>query len=283
MRPTFPTLLLIALIPTVVHADGQRSERDIPYSDAGGTLTRLDIYAPAEGKEHPVVVWIHGGGWRRGDKGNVQHKPAAFTSKGYVLVSINYRLYPDVSYEEQGSDIARAIRWVREHIGDYGGNPERLFLMGHSAGAHLAALVATDERYLKGQELKLDVLRGVILLDGAGYDIPRQIRIASLQRAKQLYTAVFSDDEARQRDASPMTHVEQGKGIPPFLILYVAARRDSGAQSTSLADKLQKAGVRAKAVPTEGKTHGTINRELGEDGDAPTQEVFAFLRKHSGR
>ena len=133
---------------------------------------------------------------------------------------------------------------------------------------------------MKDAGLKLSDLAGVILLDGAGYDIPRQIEQASLPRMKTLYKTVFSEDEARQKDASPITHVASGKGIPPFLILHVARRKDSKAQSEGLAAKLRAAGVEAKVVPAEGKTHATINRELGQPDDPPTAAVFEFLEEH---
>jgi acetyl esterase/lipase len=225
-----------------------------------------------------VVVWVHGGAWRFGDKAHVHAKPGAFNEQGYVLVSINYRFHPAVTYKEQAGDVPRAIRWVKDHAGEHGGDPGRIFLMGHSAGAHLAALVGTDGRSLEKLGSKLSDLSGVILLDRAGYDIPRQIQEAWLPRMRALYTGVFTEDEATQKDASPVTHVARGKGIPPFLILHVASRRDSQAQSEGLAARLWEAGVGAKGVPAERKTHATINRELGEPDDAPTREVFEFLR-----
>ncbi len=125
--------------------------------------------------------------------------------------------------------------------------------------------------------MKLADIKGVILLDGAGYDIPRQIELARLPRLKEMYLKVFGDDPSAQREASPITHVAAGKAIPPFLILYVADRRDSRLQSNALAEKLNAAGTKAQAVPAEGKTHMTINRELGEPDDPPTQAVFEFL------
>ena len=230
------------------------------------------------GKNHPVVIWIHGGAWQIGDKRLVQAKPRAFNERGYILVSVNYRFHPAVTFKEQAGDIALAIRWVHDHAREYGGDPGRVFLMGHSAGAHLAALVGTDGRYLEEAGLKLIDLSGVILLDGAGYDIPRQINQALLPRMKAMYTKVFTEDEKTQKDASPITHIARGKGIPPFLILHVASRRESKAQSEGLAAKLREAGVEARVSPAEGKTHLTINRELGEPDDAPTKEVIEFLR-----
>ena len=135
--------------------------RDVPYFQREGgeaRLTSLDVYAPRDGKDLPVVVWIHGGGWRIGDKRAVQLKPRAFNERGFVLVSINYRLYPDAVYAEQAGDVARAVRWVVDHAGEHGGSPQRIYLLGHSAGAHLAALTAINERYLKAEKLPTEAM-----------------------------------------------------------------------------------------------------------------------------
>ena len=113
---------------------GERVQKNIAYSEAGGDRTRLDVYSPDHGKNQPVVIWIHGGAWQIGDKANVQLKPKAFSEQGFVFVSVNYRFHPKVTSKEQAGDIARAIRWVHDHIGDHGGDPGRVFLMGHSAG-----------------------------------------------------------------------------------------------------------------------------------------------------
>jgi arylformamidase len=261
-----------------------RVERDIAYAKHGDNSRRtsLDVYAPEVGDEHPVVVWIHGGAWRIGDKRAVREKPAAFVERRFVFVSINYRLYPAVDYEQQAADVARAIRWVHDHIGRFGGDPKRIFIMGHSAGAHLAALVSTDGGYLQAEKMKLGTIKGVILLDGAGYDIPRKVRW-SLGKSKQLYTTVFTEEEDTQRRASPITHVARGKGIPPFLIVYVADRLGSKMQSTWLADALRKAEVEATVYPAQDKTHATVNREFGAAHDPPTKQAFAFLNDILGK
>jgi acetyl esterase/lipase len=239
-------------IPALV-LGGDRVDKDIAYSESGGDRTRLDVYAPGNGKNHPVVIWVHGGAWQIGDKRLVQAKPKAFNEHGYVLVSVNYRLHPAVTYKEQAGDIARAIRWVKDHAVEHGGDPGRIFLMGHSAGAHLVAPVGTEGRYLEEAGLKLGDLSGVILLDGAGYDIPRQISQTLLLRLRAMYTSVFTEDVATQQDASPITHVAGGKGIPPFLILHVASRRDSRVQSEGLASKLREAGIGRRWSPPRGR------------------------------
>lgn len=256
--------------------DKSKVARDIPYSEADAR-TKLDVYAPDEGENHPVVVWVHGGGWRRGDKANVGEKPRAFNARGYVFVAVNYRLPPAGTYKQQAQDVALAVRWVRDHIKEYGGAPNRIALGGHSAGAHLTALVATDGRYLEKAGVKLADLSGAFLLDGAAYDVPRQIDRARLPAIRSLYLDAFTRDEKAQRDASPVSHVAKGKGIPQFLILHVASRKDSKEQANELAAKLREAGGEARVVAAEDKTHATINRDLGKPGDAPTQEVFGFL------
>jgi acetyl esterase/lipase len=253
--------------------------RDVPYSDAGGVRTSLDVYAPAGDDKLPIMIWIHGGGWRFGNKNNVLVKPTAFNAQGFVFVSTNYRLQPGVTYQDQAGDVAKAIGWVHSHAAEFGGDPAKIYLMGHSAGAHLAALVSTDERYLKAAGLKPADVAGVVLLDGAAYDIARQIEIAPLPRMKTIYTDAFGDDPADHRDASPITHIAAGKDIPPFLILYVATRRDGRLQSTQLSETLSRAGASAKLVAAENKTHATISGEFGQPDDAPTEAVFAFLKE----
>src|SRR3954453_16610913 len=124
-------------------ADEPQVHRDIAYAEPKNERQTLDVYAPREGKDHPIVFWIHGGGWQVGSKTDVQMKPKAFVNKGCVFVSTNYRFVPDVTIGEMAGDIARSIRWVHDHARDFGGDPDTFFVMGHSAGAQLAALVST--------------------------------------------------------------------------------------------------------------------------------------------
>lgn len=291
--PAFRLAVLVFLLLVVVRAYRTGTDelaasevetkvtKDIAYAKLGDerNATSLDVYAPTSGKDMPVMVWIHGGAWKIGDKHRVEQKPEMFNKLGFVFVSINYRLVPNVNVTEQGYDVARAIRWVHDHIAEYGGSPEKIYLMGHSAGAHLAALVGTDEKYLEAEKLSLANLQGVILLDGAGYDVPWQIKNAGLPRLKEMYREVFGEDEAKQLAMSPITYVEKGKHLPPFLIFYVTSRRDSRHQSEALGKKLNAAGVSAEVVPAENKTHATINRELGQANDPPTEAVEKFLEK----
>ena len=249
--------------------------RDLPYTDPKTEKQVLDIYTPATGKDLPVIVWIHGGGWQGGDKKEVNHKPQACTDKGYVFVSVNYRLFPNGTIKQMGGDVARAIRWVRDHAREYGGDPDTLVVTGHSAGAQLAALVCTDGRYLEAEGLSLSKIKACVPVDGDTYDVPLQVKTVEQRRADS-YKKKFGD-EATQKDLSPITHVARGKGIPPVLILHVKGHPETTAQSDRLVAALKGAGVSARAYPAAGRNHVSLDVEMGQPGDEPTREFFEFL------
>lgn len=252
--------------------------RDLTYFEPAGDQGQLDLYAPVEGQNHPVVIWIHGGGWKRGDKASVQHKPQAFVDQGDLFVSINYRFVPNVTVEDMTGDVARAIRWVHDHARDYGGDPASIIVMGHSAGAHLAALVCTDERFLQSAGLELSSICGCVPVDVSVYDIPKRLKDGG-SVPPATFLEIFGESAELQRDFSPALHVSADKGIPPFLILYVADRPETKVQSEWFAQKLRDAGVKATVVPGQGKTHGSIGSDLGLPEDLPTQAVFRFLKE----
>jgi arylformamidase len=267
--------LALLLLATPALAGEPQVHRDIAYTQPKIERQTLDLFAPREGKKHPIVFWIHGGGWQAGDKTDVQVKPQAFVDKGFVFVSTNYRLLPDASIKEMGGDVAKAIRWVHDHAQEYGGDPNTFFVMGHSAGAQLAALVCTDDRYLKAEGLSFSILKGCAPVDGDTYDVPMQIATVE-QKRKDGYRRKFGD-ETSQKDLSPVTHVARDKSIPPVLILHVAGHPETTAQSQRLVKVLKEAGVSAKAYPAKGKDHGSINADLGKPGDEPTKELFEFV------
>ncbi|HEX4149303.1 MAG TPA: alpha/beta hydrolase [Pirellulales bacterium] len=270
------SLLVVLILATSAAAAEPKVLRDQAYADSKDPRQRLDVYAPAEGQKHPIVVWIHGGGWRQGDKAGVQRKPHAFTERGFVIASINYRLAPDATLKEMTGDVAQAVRWIHDHAADFGGDPDAIFVMGHSAGAHLAALVCTDGRYLETAGLSLASIKGCMPVDTGVYDAAKQIESVLPQR-RATYRGVFSESPATQKEFSPMTYVAKDRQIPPFLILHVADRPDSKAQSEMFAAALRAAGVPAKVFAGEGKTHGTINSELGDQNDPPTKAMWEFL------
>jgi acetyl esterase/lipase len=261
-------------------------KRDIPYADPAHERQVLDVYSPKKAKSLPVVFWIHGGGWQTGDKARVQIKPKVFVGKGFVFVSTNYRLLPGVDMATIVRDVAKSIRWVHDHIAGYGGDPERLFIMGHSAGAQLAALICTDGRYLKAERLSLAVIKGCVPVDGDTFDVPAIIetaetrrRVHGLPQAKFGHREKFGNDPAKHRDFSAVTHVAKGKGIPPFLILHVAEHPDTSAQARRLGNVLKAAGVPATVFGARETTHSKINADLGLPDNPATKALFEFLGK----
>jgi acetyl esterase/lipase len=276
------TCFLLVAIVGVSTAFAQRVTSDIPYATAHERQV-LDVYASDGAKNLPVVFWIHGGGWQAGNKSMVGVKPKAFTAAGFVFVSINYRLLPTVDMTTLTSDVATALGWVHKNIATYGGDPTRLLVMGHSAGGQLAALMCTDDKYAKAQGFSLSAIKGCVPVDADTFDIPAIIEVAET-RARVHHLPVptnghrqkFGNDPEKHRDFSAVTHVAANKGIPPFLILHIAANADTGAQARRLAAVLQAAGISAKVVSRD-TTHEGLNDEIGVPDDPITKEVFSFV------
>jgi acetyl esterase/lipase len=154
-------IFLIAAFVCTPDAHAQRVIRDIPYGKAHERQV-LDVHAPAGAKNLPVVFWIHGGGWQTGDKSMVALKPKAFMDAGFVFVSINHRLLPTVAMDDITRDVASALGWVYKNIAAHGGDPARVFVMGHSSGGQLAALMCVDDRYAKAEGFPLTVIKGCV-------------------------------------------------------------------------------------------------------------------------
>jgi arylformamidase len=277
-------LALTMVLTLVVIVQAQEVKRDIAYVTGGHERQVLDVHAPTGAKNAPVVFWIHGGGWQAGDKSSVQHKPKFFVERGFVFVSTNYRLLPDVEMGTIIRDIAKSLHWVHDHIAEYGGDPERILVMGHSAGAQLAAIICIDDRYLKAEGMSLASIRGCVPVDGDTYDVPAIIetaetrrRVHGLPQAKFGHREKFGNDPEKHRDFSAVTHVAKGKGIPPLLILHVAEHPDTSAQAQRLANTLKEADVPVTVFAGKETTHGKINADLGLADDPGTKALVQFL------
>ena len=243
----------------------------------GGDLRQqVDLYAPDQALgDAPLIVYIHGGGWQIGNHKLVQDKPGHFTAQGFVFASAGYRLLPQAPVEQQAADLGEALRSLRSAAEDYGFDPDKIVLMGHSAGAHLAALIAADPRYAGDA---FDAIKGVVLLDGAGYDVALAIATPTME-LPLLYRDVFGTDPARHKALSPVTHAG-GRNAPDWLALYVAERANSHAQTERLVAALKQGGTRAEALAIAGTDHGRMNREIGTpEGAAQTAAIDAFLAR----
>lgn len=281
IKYTFPLIIAAACLSQAL---AQEVKRNIPYVESGHERQVLDVYSPRDAKKRPVVFWIHGGGWEHGDKSDVQMKPQVFMDKGFVFVSTNYRLLPHVDMGTIIRDIAKSIRWVHEHIAEYGGDPQRLLVMGHSAGAQLAALISIDDRYLKAEGLSLSIIKGCVPVDGDTFDIPPIIEIAEtrarvygLPQPTFGHRVKFGNDPAKHKDFSAVTHVASNKGIPPFLILYVVNHPDTKAQAVHFGKVLKEAGIPVTVFGAQETTHTRINTELGLPDNPATKALFDFV------
>ncbi|MEP0393274.1 MAG: alpha/beta hydrolase [Erythrobacter sp.] len=257
-------------------AHAQTSNRAVSSVIFGSHLRQqVDIYTPREAVDDlPVILFVHGGGWSRGNRENVEAKPAHFTASNYIFASTGYRLVPIVSVEEQAKDVGAAVQALVGQASAIGVDPSRIVLMGYSAGAHLAALVATDPQYAGDA---FGSIKGVILLDGAGYDIAATMDGADPRRW-QVYNAAFGNNPERQAALSPLTHVG-GKDAPNWLALYVEQGGESRIQSQALVNALTQLGATASALPIAGTDHRRMKTQLGtQGGAAQTEAVDAFLK-----
>jgi arylformamidase len=262
--------------------------RDIPYVEPKEERRCLDVYAAAKSKNAgPVVVWIHGGGWRQGDKSQMavgtpeQHaaKPQAIVDLGGVFVAINYRFVPHVNLQTMSGDVAKAISWVKKNVAQYGGDPSKIIVMGHSAGAQLAALVCTDDRYLAAEGMTLRDIKGCMPVDGGSYYVPLQVESSDPEKQKR-FRPTFPEGSEKELSAVLYIMKNKDKGIPPFLVMCLADRIEANTkvQSQILVHYLQQNGIAAKLLAVPGKTHPTINADLGMEGEEVTKEMVAFVK-----
>lgn len=278
--------ILFASLLFAVSAMAQEMKRSIPYVENGHARHVLDIYTPEGAKNLPVVFWVHGGGWQTGDKANVQEKPAWFTKKGFVFVSINHRLLPEVEMDVLVRDVAKAFGWMHKHIAEHGGDPNRVLVGGHSSGAQLATLICTDDRYLKAEGVSFASLIGCVPVDGDTYDIPAiietaetRLRVHGMPMPKYGHRLKFGNDPAKHVDFSAVTHVAKGKSIPPFLIVHVADHPDNSIQAKRLEAALKAAEIPVTVFGGKETNHTKINALIGTEGDATTKALDDFVTK----
>jgi len=255
--------------------------KDIPYTvikDVDPNFTSLDIFTPLTDEHFPVIVFIHGGTWVLGNKGRLNEKIKSFVKANYVYVSINYRLSPDAQHPLHAVDVAKAVVWIYEHIPDYDGDPLNIFLLGHSAGGHLAALIALDGHYLKNLGFSNEIIRGIIGLDSAAYHLPTLIQ--SEPENDYIFEMAFGNNSDIWEKASPINYVEKIQSAPPFLLIYAGDREVSKVVNLAFFDALRKAEHEVDLYHAPDKNHVSIERDLGKSGDITIEKIFQFIHKH---
>lgn len=260
-----PLVLLNAMVPS----DGYSRVRDIAYGP--GPRQRLDVYrANTSSGDAPVIVFFYGGSWKRGDRGDYEFIGEAFTRRGFVVVVPDYRVYPDVKFPAFVADAARAVGWTRANIRAYGGDPDRLFVAGHSAGAHIAALVALDPEYLGAVGLSGREVCGLVGLAG-----PYAFDPLGVPDVRPIFADLADPDMAR-----PVTYA--GNGAPPALLFH--GTDDTTVKplnSEALAKALARGGtpVRLKMLPGLGHVGVLLSLSGPFEHLAPTQGAIGdFVR-----
>ncbi|MEL4893613.1 alpha/beta hydrolase [Xanthomonas protegens] len=267
---------LLQRLATRDGADGARAPlpagaqvlRDVAYGP--DPAQRMDVYLPAGARQAPLIVMVHGGGWADGDKDNpgvAANKVAHWLPQGHVLVSVNYRLLPQATPLEQAEDVARAVARIQQLAPQWGADPARLVLMGHSAGAHLVSLLDLSPDLLAQAGARRPL--GTVALDSAAMDVEQVMQ----QRHLPLYDRAFGSDHGDWIAASPY-HV-MGASAPPLLAVCSSRRADACAQARHLAAKANGRGIRVEVLPQDA-SHAEINRDLGLPS-AYTAAVDAFL------
>ncbi len=235
-------------------------------------LLSLDIYySSLTGPKKPVVIYIHGGAWCIGDKAReIDNKIRFFQSLNYVFVSINYRLSPypyklesadRIMYPMHSRDVADALKWVWDNIGSYGGDSNKIALLGHSAGAHLAALTGTDPQFLSGVGLSFSNIRGIAVIDTEGYDVAVKV-----EEGSKPYINAFGNDRGRNIQASLLHNLKKDVSYPRFFIVKRGSRNRIEAADNFI-NTLQRNGVFVSQLDASVYSHSEVNKAIGRPGE----------------
>lgn len=261
-----------------------------PYLDSpeDPASNSLDIFEPGEsGKQRPIVLYVHGGGWMQGDKSATHSKDELFTRNGYLFISVNYRLSPfpvDKTYPPDRvrsphhvEDVAEAVAWLQIHAKEFGGNPKSITLMGHSAGAQLVCLLATDPQYLRARGVAPSVIKGVVALDSAAYDVALSIQNATLPAMRYQAFGTTLENQATDSWLALSATAHGDPSDAPILLITQASEPTRIAQCEQLAIALGQNP--ASSVLAVNKSHGEINQHLGSAADTSsmTPSVIAFV------
>jgi acetyl esterase/lipase len=246
------------------------TQRNVAYGSAKAQA--LDVYAPARAQHAPIIFMVHGGAWMIGDKTNanvVENKIARWVTRGFIFVSANYRMLPELNGLQQADDVARALAFTQTHAAEWGGDPTRVIVMGHSAGAHLVALLssAPEKAYAFGAKPWL----GTIALDSAALDV-----VDVMQRSHlRFYDKAFGSDPTTWRQASPLQNLS--KQSLPILTVCSTQRGDNPcAAAQAYIEKAAALGVRAEKLE-QNLSHKQINQNLGLP-NSYTDAVEDFMR-----
>lgn len=278
-RPARNTLLCTAAVLCLAWTSPPAQAQSVPkvlrnlaYGSEPAQVA--DVYLADAARLAPILLVVHGGAWRSGDKAAaeaINQKVAHWIPKGFVVVSVNYRMLPLARPEQQAQDLGQAVAWVQQQAGQWGADVNRLFLMGHSSGGHMIALLAADQQMQA--RTGAQPWRASIILDGAGFDL---LDVMSKPHAP-FYDAAFGTLHSDWVAASPAAHL--GEGVPPTLMICSTLREESCKRSTAFGSQLRARANVAKIVGVP-STHGAIDADAGGDNDE-TRAIDDFMQNYS--
>ena len=273
-----PVTIINALTPSFSY----KKTTDIAYTSTGNARQRLDVYQPTDAlavsKLRPVVVFFYGGAWQEGSRSDYLFVAEALTQRGYVVVVPDYRVYPEVKFPDFLYDGAAAVAWATTYADRYGGDRSRIFLMGHSSGAHIAAMLALDNAFFEAKKVPLTAIKGLVGLAGP-YDF--------LPLTEPNVIALFAS-EPNLFLTQPIHYAPAAiaKTTPPVLLLHGDNdKRVYPKNSINLARELRAVGVKVELDLLPGMSHTDIiakfTRLLRGDGKV-VDRVDQFIRDNTG-
>jgi dipeptidyl aminopeptidase/acylaminoacyl peptidase len=271
---------LLAALVLLAQDAKVREKKDVAYhdgKDADARKHKLDLYLPETDKPFPVMMWIHGGGWKAGDRALYGELGRRFAEAGIGCAVISYRLSPAVQHPEHVKDCARAFAWLHARVKEHGGNPERLFVSGQSAGGHLTALLTLDRKYLEELKVPEDAIKGSIPMSGV-YTIPAVKRDVPVLK---MFKDSFGSDEEVCKDASPTSHAKKAKA--PMLVISEENDDFGGIQESKAAFKRALEEAKFKDVTfleAKDRNHFSIVTKMMAKGEDPQRAAMVkFIRE----
>jgi acetyl esterase/lipase len=272
--------LLMLLFQTILSSAQVKKAKNINYAGNADEANTLNIFYKNDSiKDKPVLIFIHGGSWSSGKKETYWWLGRNFARKGVVTVIINYRLAPNVQYEKMGDDCALAVKWVQAHIADYTASPEKIFMMGHSAGAHLGELINADPKCFNKAGIK-NPIKGMILNDPFGLDMQEYLTTAEKDHFYFDFIRTFTDQPAVWKVASPWDYVNNIKN--PHLLFY--GSKTYGAiklQTPRLYEKLKANGIPVEIKEIKGKSHVPMISQMIFGSNELYKDIVGFIQKTS--
>ncbi|MBC7418544.1 MAG: alpha/beta hydrolase [Pedobacter sp.] len=276
-------LSLVALIGFSIVTSAQvKKVKNINYADSNSEANTLNIYYKNDGiKDKPVLVFIHGGSWSTGKKETYWWLGRNFARKGVVTAIINYPLAPNVQYEKMGDDCALAVKWVKENIAKYQASPDKIFLMGHSAGGHLAELINADPKYFEHVGIK-NPIKGVILDDPFGLDLHQYLTETKKDDFYFDFIRTFTTTPSVWTLASPMHYADNVKN--PHLLFYGGKTYEAiRIQTPVFYEKLKANGVDVTIKQIKGKSHIPMISQMIFGCNVLYTDILAFIDRVSAK